>query len=332
MKVLFALLLASLSLGLNAQNDCSKFALKNGSKLEYEMTTYPLAFEINKDWFTMNDKKKEKEAVKISSDIASGKVAPKSVQPMAITVNEVKDEEGKNTVYARFTMTGNDIGMKFQCANDSVYSFYNNGVPYPVIYNKDTLGTSVFGVRTFPLNPQIGTYLPGAINDTYMVPRESLSSVKTYFNVPRGNYSYKGFVTMKRKMTVTSSTTMMYFPALITGKEDFTVSGKTYTAYKVTTPMWFKATTTVDKEEDPATYFNDKALSDEIKAAQKGLEANAAKKSQRKIDKMTGANDKGYIESYEDSWFVPELGAFVKTIHYDKDGIVQWMSVLKSVK
>jgi hypothetical protein len=332
MKAIFTFAFAASLSALTAQNTCANFQLKSGSKLEFELTSYPLAFEINKDWFGMNDKKKDKEAVKISEDIANGKIAPKSVQPMAITVNEAKEEDGKNTLLSRFTMVNTNIGLKFQCSKDSVYSFYNNGVPYPVISGADTLGTSVFGVRIYPMNPQVGTYLPGAINDTYMLPKESVRDVKTYFNVPRGNYSYQGFVTMKKKATISSTATMIYFPALITGKEDFTVSGKTYSAYKVSTPIWFKVTTKVDKEEDPSIYFNDKALSDEIKANQKGFEEKVAKKTQRKIDKMTGVNDKGYVESYEDSWYVPELGCFVKTIHYDKDGIVQWMSILKSVK
>ena len=56
------------------------------------------------------------------------------------------------------------------------------------------------------------------------------------------------------------------------------------------------------------------------------------KKTKRKIDKSTGANDKGYIESIEENWYVPEFGGFVKTIHYDKDGIVQFTVTLKSVK
>ncbi len=323
--------LMALVLAGTAQDKCSKFQLKEGSKLEFEMTSYPLSFEINPDWFGMNDKKKEKEALKITADIASGKVKPKTVQPMYITVKEIKQEDGKNTVFTRFTMKDTDIGLKFQCDKDSLFSFYNNGTPYPMIYNNDTLGTAVFGVRRYPMEPQVGGYIPGAINDSYSLPKESISSVRSYFNIPRGNYNYSGFVTIKRKMTVSSTNTTIYFPSLITGKEDFTVSGKTYTAYKMITNVWFKFTTTVEKEEDPSTYFGDKALSDEIKENQKGIEANAARKTTRKINKMTGANDKGYIESIEENWFVPELGCNVKTLHYDKDGIIQWISVLKVV-
>ncbi|MFL5754310.1 MAG: hypothetical protein ACJ76F_12940 [Bacteroidia bacterium] len=332
MKLTFTLALMALSIVLSAQNNCSGFLLSAGTRLEYEMTSYPLSFEINPDWFGMNEKKKDKEAIRISEDIAAGKIAAKSVQPMYITVNEVKEEDGKNTVFSRFTMKDTDIGLKYRCDKDSVYTFYSNGVPYPVVYNKDTLGTSVFGVKAYPLNPKVGDYIPGAINDTYMLPKESISTVKSYFNIPRGNYSYHGFVTMKQKMTVSSTTTMIYFPGLITGKEDFTVSGKTYAAYKVTTPIWFKATSTVEKSEDPETYFNDRSLSDEIKNNQKGFEEKVAKKTKRKIDKLTGANEKGYIESIEENWYVPEFGGFVKTIHYDKDGIVQFITTLKSVK
>lgn len=305
--------------------------LKQGMKMNYELTQYPLAMEINPKWIKLKEEKRQEEAITISNDINSGKIKPKSKSNITYSINEVKSEGDKSVYYGLLEMGATKFNVKVESQGDTTTFRLHDG-PFPVVSKGDTLGIAYYGERKFPHKPQTGTFFPAYVNDTYLVPSEFTSAVKKTFFVTSGNYNYYGFVTDKKKVKISTNTIQIYQPFYVAGVEDFTVSGITYKAYKLRNSVWFKINSNAQEVEDATIYFNNSSLNKEIKEQLEKFDAIGAKISKRAINKMTGANKEGYIESIEENWYVPELGFYVKTVHYDKEGIVQFITELKSIQ
>lgn len=301
--------------------------LKTGLKLTYENTQYPNIFTHNKDWFKLNDKKRDEEAIKFNNEIESGSIKPTSNTPVVYSITK---EENQN-YFGQFVMGETKFNSKVQVSSDTIKFNLNNG-PYPIISKGDTLGVSLYGERLFPTKIKVGDILPGYINDTYLVPSESKREIRRQFATGDYFYNYTGFVTEKRKVKITTNTIQIYQPFYVMAEEDFTIGGKTFKAYKLVNSIWFKIISDIQKEPDPATYFNNKSASQAIKTQFEKFDKKGAIKSKNMIDKMTGANEQGYIESIEYNWYVPELGFYVKTVHYDKNGALQFITELKSIE
>jgi hypothetical protein len=304
--------------------------IKQGTKLDFEVTQYPLAMEINSKWLKMKDEKRAEEAVSISQDIAGGKIKPKAKSSVTYSILEEKTEGDKTIYKGLMEMGATKFKVKVEAKGDTT-SFYLNDGPYPVVARGDTLGVAYYGERKFPMKPQTGTFFPAYVNDTYLVPSEFTSAVKKTFFVTSGNYNYYGFVTDKKKVKITTNTIQIYQPFYVASIEDFTVSGKTFKAYKLRNSVWFKINSNATEIEDANKYFDNASLNKEIKNQLEKFDEIGAKISRRAINKMTGANAEGYIESIEENWYVPELGFYVKTVHYDKDGIIQFITEIKSI-
>ncbi|MBN8697058.1 MAG: hypothetical protein J0L87_11075 [Bacteroidetes bacterium] len=326
----------------NSQTAGNGLTLSKGMVIESEIIGYktPLLEDAAK-WIKMKPKKKAETVMQFNTDVASGKIAPTSKSPVPTKINDVSEVNGA-TVYTGTTRIGvTDYKLTLKNAGDTVHYLLNDGLPFPIPgKNNDTTGIWCFGVRHFPKVLEVGSYLPGYINEMNIFPYDLKTSRREFFNFSGNDgYSYSGFVNVRKTRTMQINSIFVYTPYYVVSKEEIEVSGKKYTAYKLLNEQLSKSNINTVAKEDPTIFFNDKYLSDKIKEnlADRGRGWDTPEKKAEILEKMqsqTGmnTNEQGFSVNIQESWYVPELGMIVKSKYYDGTGALQMESRIVSIK
>ncbi|WP_143091016.1 hypothetical protein [Thermoflexibacter ruber] len=326
----------------NSQTPPNGLILTKGMTIESEIIGYktPLLEDAVK-WIKLKPNKKAQAVLQFNADIASGKIASTSKTPVPTKINDVTEING-STVYTGTTRIGvTDYKLTLKNVGDTVHYLLNDGLPFPIPgKNNDTTGVWCFGVRHFPKTIEIGTYLPGYINEMNLFPYDLKTSRREFFNFSGGDgYSYSGFVNVRKTRTMQINSIFIYTPYYVVSKEEIEVAGKKYTAYKLLNEQLSKSNVNTIAKDDPNDFFNDKYTSDKIKEnlANRGRGWDTPEKKAEILEKMqtqTGlaTNEQGYSVNLQESWYVPELGLIVKSRFFDGTGALQMESRIVSIK
>jgi len=342
MKKILSITLSALATGAVGQVSNSGLALNKGTTIESEIISYktPLLQDALA-WIKMKPGKKVKTVIQFNEDISNGKITPggKTVAPTRISE---MSQSGNASVYSGTTKIGvTDYGLTLRLSNDTLYYLLNDGLPFPIPgKNNDTTGIWCFGVRKYPKSIEVGSYLPGYINEMNLFPYDLKTNRKEFFNF-NGNdgYSYSGFVTVRKTRSMTINSIMINTPYYVLAKEEIDIDGKKYLAYKLLNEQWSKSTTNSVVKEDPSDYFNNPYTSNKIKEniANRGKGWDTPEKKAEILESMqtqTGlvTNEQGYSVNVQESWYVPELGLIAKSRYFDGAGALQMESRIISIK
>lgn len=315
--------------------------LKKGMVIESELTSYktPLLMDAAK-WIKMKSGKRDEEVVKFNEDVASGKIAAtgKMILPTVITDEAIS---GNSAVFTGTTKMGQtEYKLKIEAIGDTARYIVNDAQNFPIVSKNDTTGLWCFGIRKYPLKPETGSYIPGFINEMDLFPYDLTTTRRTFFQVDGGDgYGYYGFVNVRKKHKMSVSSITVNTPYYVAGKEDIQIAGRTFTAYKLLNAQWMKSTTNDVVTEDPTRYFDNEQLSnsikDNLKSRGRGLDNKEAidrllKNASEKVG--MAPNEYGYLENYQESWYVPELCMIVKSKFYDAYGALQMESKVVAIK
>lgn len=329
-KTILMLCAGALSLTAAAQS-LTTSGMKAGSKMKIEVTSYPLNFEINPKFLSGKQKEKIKAAEAAKSDIASGKIKPKSVNVISYTVIDVKENNGKKQVVLKMDdPSGADYRSMLEFGKDTVYIHRCIG-PTPMIDKGDTTGMVYNGTEVLPKTLNVGDRTRGYSDLMVTVPKEGKSSVKMAFANGSGNYSYSGYVTQKFSFTTTSSMITLFQSGTVTAKENISIGSTTVEATVIGTEVWSKFATSIDFRLEQQNYFADPVLNQKILKSNQKFFEQGGKKSEAKIDEISGANEQGYVVKYKEEWYSPEYGV-IKTINYDNWGLPQTMTKIISIE
>jgi hypothetical protein len=342
MKQTLLLVCTLFSTSANCQTSNNGLVLTKGMTIESEIIGYktPL-LEDGAKWIKMKPKKKAEAVLQFNADIASGKITPTSKTPVPTTISDVAEINGA-TIYSGTTRIGvTDYKLTLKNEGDTVRYLLNDGLPFAIPgKNNDTTGVWCFGVRHFPKVIEVGTYLPGYINEMNLFPYDLKTSRSEYFNFSGGDgYSYSGFITVRKTRTMQINSIFINTPYYVVSKEEIEVAGKKYTAYKLLNDQLSKSNINTIVKEDPNDFFNDKYLSEKIKnnLTDRGRGWDTPEKKAEILEKMqsqTGlaTNEQGYNVNIQENWYVPELGLIVKSRFFDGTGALQMESKIVSIK
>jgi len=316
-----------------SQSPSTPLILTQGITIEGEIIGYKTpALEDMGKWMGLKASKKTKLVIQFNNDVAAGKISPTSTVQVPIKINTVSDVNGQK-VYQGTTRIGvTDYALTLKQSTDTLYYLINQGLPFPIVgKNNDTTGIWCYGVRKYPHKIEVGTFLPGYINEMNLFPYDLKTSRREYFNFSGGDgYSYSGFVNVRKTRTMQINSLFVYTPYYVMAKEEIEVAGKKYTAYKLLYEQLSKSNINMVPKDDPNEYFNNKYISDKVKEniANRGRGWDTPEKQAEIIEKMqtqTGlsTNEQGYMVNVIESWYVPELGLIVKTRFYDGTGALQ---------
>ena len=342
MKQTLTLAFTLFAITANSQTPANGLALSKGMVIESEIIGYktPLLEDAVK-WIKLKPKKKAEVVMQFNADIASGKIAPTSKSPVPTKINEVNEANGSVTYTGTTRIGVTDYKLTLKAAADTVDYLLNDGLPFPIPgKNNDTTGIWCFGVRHFPKVLEVGSYLPGYINEMNIFPYDLKTSRREYFNFNgKDGFSYSGFVNVRKTRTMQINSIFVYTPYYVVSKEEIEVSGKKYMAYKLLNEQLSKSNINTIAKEDPNDFFNDKYVSDKIKEnlATRGRGWDTPEKKAEILEKMqsqTGlnTNEQGYNVNIQESWYVPELGMIVRSKFYDGTGALQMESKIVSIK
>lgn len=324
------------------QTTTNALVLTKGMTIESEIIGYktPLLEDAVK-WIKLKPNKKAQAVLQFNADIEAGKIAPTSKTPVPTQINEVAEING-STVYTGTTRIGvTDYKLTLKNNGDTVHYLLNDGLPFPIPgKNNDTTGVWCFGVQHFPQKIEVGSYIPGFINEMNLFPYDLKTSRSEYFNFNGGDgYSYSGFVNIRKTRTMQINSIFVYTPYYVVSKEEIDVAGKKYTAYKLLNEQLSKSNVNTIAKDDPNDFFNDKYLSEKIKdhLTSRGRGWDTQEKKAEILEEMqsqTGivTNEQGYLVNIRESWYVPELGLIVKSKFYDGTGALQMESKITSIK
>lgn len=325
-----------------SQTTTNGLFLTKGMTIESEISGYktPLVEDAVK-WIKLKPNKKAQAVLQFNADIASGKILPTSKTPVPTRINEVTELNG-STIYTGTTKIGvTDYKLTLKNNVDTIHYMLNDGLPFPIPgKNNDTTGVWCFGVRHFPKTIEVGSYLPGYINEMNLFPYDLKTSRREFFNFSGGDgYSYSGFVNVRKTRTMQINSIFIYTPYYVVSKEEIEIAGKKYTAYKLLNEQLSKSNLNTTAKDDPNDFFNDKYLSDKIKEnlANRGRGWDTPEKKAEILEKMqsqTGmvTNEQGYSVNLQENWYVPELGLIVKSSFFDGTGALQMESKIISIK
>ncbi|MDX2001728.1 MAG: hypothetical protein SFW35_04825 [Chitinophagales bacterium] len=342
MKHLLIIAFTVLAMTASSQTTTGGLLLTKGMTIESEIIGYktPLLLDGVK-WIKMKPKEKAATVIKFNDDVASGKIVPTSKTPVPTIIKEVTDANG-SMVYTGTTRIGvTDYKLTLKVDNDTVHYLLNDGLPFPIPgKNNDTIGIWCFGVRHFPKTIEVGSFLPGYINEMNLFPTDLKTSRREYFNFDAGTgYSYSGFVTVRKTRTMQVNSITINTPYYVVAKEEVEVAGKKYTAYKLLNEQLSKSNINTVVKDDPSIYFDNKAISDAIKdyLVDRGRGWDTPEKKAEILEKMqsqTGmaTNEQGYLVNLQENWYVPELGLIVKSRYFDGTGALQMESSITAIK
>lgn len=342
MKQTLTIALALFALCAHSQSTNGGLLLTKGMTIESEIIGYktPL-LQDGVAWIKMKPKKKAETVLQYNADIASGKIAPTSKTPVPTRINETAEVNG-TMVYTGTTRIGvTDYKLTLKSVGDTVHYLLNDGLPFAIPgKNNDTTGVWCFGVRHYPKSIEVGSFIPGYINEMNLFPYDLKTSRREYFNFSGGDgYSYSGFVNVRKTRSMQLNSIFINTPYYVVAKEEVEVAGKKYTAYKLLNEQLSKSSLNTVVEEDPNDFFKDKYLSDKIKEnlANRGRGWDTPEKKAEILEKMqsqTGlaTNEQGYTVNLQENWYVPELALIVKSRFYDGTGALQMENRITSIK
>ncbi len=315
--------------------------LKKGMVIESEIASYKTPLLINAEkWIKMKPGKRDEEVLKFNEDAAAGKISPAGNLILPTIIND-ESVSGNNALFTGTTKIGlTEYKLKIEITGDTAKYIVNDAKNFPIVAKNDTTGLWCFGIRKYPLKPETGTYIPGYINEMDIFPYDLTTTRRTFFQVDGGDgYGYYGFVNVRKKHKMSVSSITVNTPYYVAGKEDIQIAGRTFTAYKLLNAQWMKSITNDVVTEDPTRYFDNEQLSNSIKENLKsrgrGLDGKeGVDRLLKNASEKAGMapNEYGYLENYQESWYVPELCMIVKSKFYDAYGALQMESKVVAIK
>ncbi len=315
---------AVLLISLTAFSQPCNLALKDGGKMITTVTTYTNLLPYDPK-FTKEKKQEKKDAMigAFNADVLSGKVA-------AATTSEATSVLSKATVagtdkYKITTVMGKyTFNYYLDCRNDTIFTYLHSG-SVPIGF--DTLnpdGYRIEGPMVLPMNVKTGDVIPSYDDITIGFPAAMDKKVKHRLFLgshTSGNHIYSHYKTIdvKVRQTLTYSGHIIHHVnALITGEEEFTISGKKYSAYIVESEGWTKATIIADYETANA----------QVKKEQYAF---AKKMGTEGFVPKGWTNELGYVVSNMKEWYVPQIG-IVKYEAYDLNGAIFMISTVTGLE
>ncbi len=341
MKNIILTVLSLFALAAHSQTTNNALMLTKGMTIESEIIGYPTPLTtLGVKWIKMKPDKKAETVMQNNADIAAGKIAPSSKVTVPTIINEVAEINGV-AVYTGTARIGvTDYKLTLKNDGNSVHYLLNDGLPFPIPgKNNDTTGIWCFGVRNYPKTVEVGSYLPGYINEMNLFPYDLKTSRREFFNFYGGDgYNYSGFVNIRKTRTMQVNSITIYTPYYVVAKEELEIAGKKYTAYKLLNEVWSKINSNAIVK-DEIIDINDKYISDKIKEnlSLRGKGWDTPEKKAEILEKMqsqTGmvTNEQGYTVSLSENWYVPEFGMIVKSRLFDGTGALQMESKIVSIK
>ena len=341
MKYVAFVFLSLSSINLLGQNS-SGLALSKGMLCETEIVSYktPLQEDAVK-WIKMKPAKKAQTVIQFNADIAAGKIAPGSKSSAPTKIDEQVNVGGSTQFKGSTRVGAYDYKLTIIEKGDSIFSLLNDGQPFPIPgKNNDTTGIWCYGKKQYPKVIEVGDVLPGFMNEMNLFPYDLKTSRREFFNFSGGDgWSYSGFVNVRKTRNMQINSIILNSPFYVVAKEELEISGKKYTAFKLLNEQWTKTNVNTVVKEDPSIYFEDKGLSDKIKAnlRDRGRGWDTPERKAEILEKMQSqsglvTNEQGYQVNLQENWFVPELGMVVKSRFFDGTGALQMESRMVSIK
>ncbi len=338
MKTIMLLVLTVFILGNTEAQNCLQ-ALKKGTKITYETSNYPMTIEVlGSNQAKMKQKEKDAIIEKHKSDILSGTIKP-AVTSFVAEISNITETNGATEYEISSTFSGVVYKSYMACKSDSLYIYRIKGISYTV-WNNDTLGFGLLGTQVLPISMKVGDATPGYSDIGESFPKTESRKVQHKFNVgedynPYSRYhtTYYGTVTASETWTSTAKYYKIFQGGNVAGEENVTINGKEYKSYIIGTETWTKFGTNFDIKVEEENYFDDLSYRMNHKISKQIVKAytKGGKKSQAIINEVTGANEQGYVVSYKEDWFVPEIGT-VKTITYDNYGNISSISKVTTIE
>jgi hypothetical protein len=325
--ILPALLLNSIcAVTIHAQTGCT-VPYGKGQKFHYVREDAPNILTAIPDYWKYKGKEKKAVDEQFKLDVASGKVKGKEY---AFDMNIGDEQKGNNGYVHTFEYVTPAATYKsyVSCRQDTIYGI-RSLTGYPMVGSaKDTVGFFKPGIVTYPKNMKVGDLLPVTTDLAYTFPqkmdlsykRTVLDRVQTisssqcsqgYCNVRTSTTSYFKEVTKNLNYNLQFSAPTLTYRHVV-GEEEVTVGGKKYKAYKIEMLLETKLKDVISDVE-----ADEKIMKYTLEFLN-GYIKNKANKSPE-------------LKQHGNEWFVPELGTVVLSEIYDKDGNIQYKSILKSI-
>jgi len=320
--------------------DCGNNLLAKGKKVKIELSTYPITLvALGPGILSMKQKEKDAKIAEHKANILSGKITPEKTY-MDYEISNVNIVNDGVDYELSVVISGVKYSSYFACDKDNYYNYRAKGVQ-PSVYNNDTIGFGMLGTQIIPKSIKTGDVLPGysdigqsfpasEIKDTRIAFSETDYSSDWYSGKSTWTTTY-GEVTSKVKYTTTMKYIKLYQAGTVMAEENITIGGNTFKSYLIGNEVWTKMDNTIDVKVEEQNYFNDPALSKRINKSFSRSFEKGGKRTATKINEMNGANDAGYVVSYQEIWFVPGIGA-VKGITYDQFGNITGMSNIIAIE
>ena len=328
-----------------AQN--GNFDFHDGSKINMStiMWTNPLISNIK--FLKAKEEKKDEMIADFNEEVNSGKLLPsKSSYTYRVKEDTVTPFRKNYTVTANFG--GKDYSSYLMVFMDTLYLYRTKGLVLLGTPGSE-LGFMIQGVQKVPMYLKVGDKLPEYEDISVMYPTTTTKTVKEsiyagmsshttqevgpYIDSKTGNAGngiYEKTTTsavynsidVKVKETLSlSAKTTYYVNASVTRTDNITVNGKAYTAYVIESETWTKSKTEASYEaEHHAT-----------EQAQKKVFDKMQQKVSKKMKNWGLNNEDGYMITYKEEWFVPELGSMAKMRSYDMYGAVSADVMIDSI-
>ncbi len=351
-KTLLLLIIINCQLSItNSFSQTCNLALHDGGKITTTTTNYtnPLATDPK----FIKEKKQEKKDEMIAAfnaGVIAGTTAPTSTTPS--TAGIAKATAGGTDKYRMNIKMGvYEFNYYLDCKNDTLYTFLNN-TPVLVGFDKaNPSGYRIEGPMVLPTHIKTGDTIPpydditfgfptttdtvakkqvfdgmvasGGSSESYTFGTDSKTGEQGmgYRSTPNTKAVYHTIDVAVKKTLNFSNHIIHHVDAVVTGEEEFTISGKKYKAYIIESEGWNKTTITNDYETADA----------EVK---KELYA-ADKKRQRAENKMAvkrqWTNKLGYTVGFMKEWYVPQIG-IVKYEAYDLNGAIFMVSTVTGLE
>ncbi len=311
------------------------FNVKEGDKFKVHTKMYTLtpgSAEATK-YTLMKEKDKKKFINAYNEECMSGKKAANSSSTVEMTVTKFDTTGGGIRITNTMVQGKKTYNFLTACKDDTIYASRNSEILW-YVWQDDTLGFAIQGIKEYPLNMKVGDVLPKyydygigvekAVDVT--LKKEVFSHIKTTSTI-ENRYGYNantgesGFGNWKvtrthavyntidvnaKKYFSNSKHTIGYAVSKIEDKQPVTVHGKTYEAFIITSETW---TQNIGKFKFESA---DKAV-----ALQAETDAEKTQQFVRENQiKMGLANKEGYIVTKFKEWYVPGYGV-VRTEQYD---------------
>lgn len=215
MKQSLSLAFILIEISVYGQTSSNGLNLTKGMTIESEIIGYKTpALEDMLNWMKLKPKKKVETVIQFNANVEAGKITPTSKTPIPTKINDVKEVNGSKVYTGTSRIGVTDYKLTIHNSGDTVHYILNDGLPFPIPgKNNDTTGIWCFGVRRFPKAIEVGTLLPGYINEMNLFPYDLKTSRREYFNFSGGDgYSYSGFVNVRKTRTMQVNSISMNTP------------------------------------------------------------------------------------------------------------------------